>query len=168
MAVAQRNQPQAGYQGFYEFATKLNCSSNLKFLLVSEGVSMTKSTSYYKRIYTDFFEDNARFKLPIDIHAAEKVKRCLDDSHYSEKRIKELFEVLQLEMHFKPWNYKEDLKCIFNLASTVHKQQECDDDKTERLVVQPNAKDFHASVCEKLLKLRFEKKCAAREAKRKH
>ena len=31
-------------------------------------------TSYYGRIYSDFFKDDAHFKLPIDTQTSEKVK----------------------------------------------------------------------------------------------
>jgi len=50
---------------------------------VNEGVSQAMAKrkdclSYYKRIYADFFMDDARFKMEIDQHLKEKVKHCLD------------------------------------------------------------------------------------------
>ena len=159
-----RNQPQDHYEEFYEFVTKLNCSRNLKFLLVNEGVSQAMAKrkdclSYYKRIYADFFMDDARFKMEIDRHLKEKVKHCLDvgslEKTRREKRLREVLEVVQLqEMQFKPWNYRQDLKCIFNLAFTVKQFYGV---KEERLV-QPALFNVHVLVSEKLLKLQLDEK----------
>jgi len=156
MAYSVRMQSD-GYEEFYEFVSKLNCSRNLKFLLANEGVSqaMQKRRAdcllYYKQICTDFFEDDAPFKLEVDVRTAEKVKRLFSGSSVErtrqEKRLKEIMDVVQLELHMKPWNYKEDFKCIFNLAFRAQKSY-AGVTNTEGLV-QP-AFNFHTSLCEKI------------------
>jgi len=52
-------------------------------------------------------------------------------------------------MQFKPWNYRQDLKCIFNLAKQFYGVKE------ERLV-QPALFNVHVLVSEKLLKLQLD------------